>query len=393
MDKRIFWLAAGSFTISTEGFVVSSLLPEIAADAGISIPLAGSHITAFALAYALGGPILATLTGRLERRSVIVWTMAFFVFGNLMAAFGSSFETLLAARVVMALAAGLFAATAQATAVAMVDDHHRARAIAVVVGGTTVAVALGAPLGALIGTAIGWRGTFMTIAAVGTLAGAVLWWRLPRGLTGTPLSLGERVAGVMRPGVLPMLFTTLMTLTGAFAVFSYIAPLAMQGAGLSELALPAVLLAFGIGAVIGNIAGGQAADRFGATTTVCWSLGLVAVTLAALSAIPAFLPHEIAGPALIAMMIPWGVIGWAFPPAQSSRLVDLAPDAPALVLSLNVSALYFGVAFGSVVGGAVLDFGVASDLGWVGALFPVAGLAVTLIAGSRRPSPHAVAAE
>ena len=106
MDKRIFWLAAGSFTISTEGFVVSSLLPDIAADAGISIPLAGCLITAFALAYALGGPVLATLTGRQDRRSIIVWTMAFFVFGNLMAALGSSFETLLAARVVMGLLTG-----------------------------------------------------------------------------------------------------------------------------------------------------------------------------------------------------------------------------------------------------------------------------------------------
>jgi predicted MFS family arabinose efflux permease len=390
MDKRIFWLAAGSFTISTEGFVVSSLLPDIAADAGISIPLAGSLITAFALAYALGGPILATLTGRQDRRSVIVWTMAFFVFGNLMAAFGSTFETLLGARVVMALAAGLFAATAQATAVAMVDGHHRARAIAVVVGGTTVAVALGAPLGALIGTAIGWRGTFMAIAAIGTLAGFVLWWRLPHGLTGTPLSLRQRVAGVMRPGVLPMLLTTLMTLTGAFAVFSYIAPLAMQGTGLSELALPGILLAFGIGAVIGNIAGGQAADRFGATRTVRWSLALSAAILFVFSAIPA-LPHAYAGPALILAMIPWGVVGWAFPPAQASRLLAIAPDDAPVVLSLNGSALYLGVALGSVVGAEVLRAGSPADLGWVAALFPLIGLAIVVTARGSRPAAVAPA--
>ncbi|MBN9067540.1 MAG: MFS transporter [Rhizobiales bacterium] len=379
MDKRIFWLAAGSFTISTEGFVVSSLLPDIAADAGISIPLAGSLITAFALAYALGAPILATLTGRQDRRSIIVWTMAFFVFGNLMAALGSSFETLLAARIVMALAAGLFAATAQATAVAMVDDHHRARAIAVVVGGTTVAVALGAPLGALIGTAIGWRGTFMAIAAVGTLAGFVLWWRLPHGLTGTPLSLGERVAGAMRPGVLPMLFTTLMT-----------PPLAMQGTGLSELALPAVLLAFGIGAVIGNIAGGQAADRFGAARTVCWSLALSAAVLFAFSAIPA-LPHAFAGLALILAMVPWGVVGWAFPPAQASRILAIAPDDAPVVLSLNGSALYLGVALGSVVGAEVLRVGSPADLGWVSALFPLIGLAVVLATAMRGKRSAAIA--
>ncbi|MBN9075081.1 MAG: MFS transporter [Rhizobiales bacterium 65-79] len=390
MDKRIFWLAVGSFTISTEGFVVSSLLPDIAADSGISIPLAGYLITAFALAYALGGPILATLTGRQERRPVIIWTMAFFVLGNLMAAFGSSFETLLGARVVMALAAGLFAATAQATAVAMVDGHHRARAIAVVVGGTTVAVALGAPLGALIGAAIGWRGTFMAIAALGTLAGVVLWWRLPRGLSGTPLTLRQRVAGVARPGVLPMLLTTLFTLTGAFTVFSYIAPLAMQGAGLSELALPAVLLAFGVGAVAGNIAGGQAADRFGATRTVCWSLALGAAALIVFSAIPA-LPHAYAGPLLVAAMVPWGVIGWAFPPAQASRLLAIAPDDAPVVLSLNGSALYLGVALGSVVGAEVLRVGSPADLGWVGALFPLIGLAIVLGAYALRHRSVAVA--
>ncbi|TIR84795.1 MAG: MFS transporter, partial [Mesorhizobium sp.] len=175
MDKRIFWLALGSFAISTEGFVISSLLPDIAADAGISVPLAGSLITAFALAYAIGAPILATLTGEWDRRRVILWTLVFFVIGNIVAALSSSFELLLIARIVMALSSGLFAATAQGTAVALVDDHHRARAIAVVVGGTTVAVAVGAPLGALVAAIAGWRGTFFAIAGLGALAGAILW--------------------------------------------------------------------------------------------------------------------------------------------------------------------------------------------------------------------------
>lgn len=385
MDKRLIWLAVGSFTISTEGFVISSLLPDIAADAHISVPLAGFLITAFALAYALGTPILATLTGEWDRRSVILSTMALFVLGNLGAALSSSFELLLLSRIVMALSSGLFAATAQATAVALVDPHHRARAIAVVVGGTTVAVAVGAPLGALIAAFAGWRGTFFAIAGMGALAGVILWLRLPRGIEGTRLPLKQRLAAALVPGVRPILATTLLALTGAFAVFSYIAPLAIEGAGLGEMALPGMLLAFGVGAVIGNIAGGQAADRFGATRTVNWSLGLSAVFLLALSAVPALLPRDWAGPVLIAMMVPWGIVGWAFPPAQASRIVNLAPDAAPIVLSLNGSALYFGVALGAAVGGLVLRYGSPVDLGLVAALFPLAGLGVVAAtARSRR---------
>lgn len=392
MDKRLFWLALGSFTISTEGFVISSLLPDIATDAGISIPLAGTLITAFALAYAIGTPILATLTGEWDRRRVILWTLTFFVIGNLVAALSSSFELLLIARIIMALSSGLFAATAQGTAVALVDDHHRARAIAVVVGGTTVAVALGAPLGALVAAFAGWRGTFFAIAGLGALVGAILWYRLPRGIIGTRLPLRARLSAAVRPGVMPILLTTTLALIGAFTVFAYVAPLAIESGGLSPIALPGMLLAFGVGAVIGNIAGGQAADRFGATRTVGWSLALSAAMLVMLSVIPAFLPQHLAGPALMAMMVPWGIVGWAFPPAQASRIIKLAPDAAPIVLSLNASALYLGVALGAVVGGAVLRYGVPADLGVVAAVFPVIGLGV-VVAGRWAARPVAMPAE
>jgi predicted MFS family arabinose efflux permease len=292
----------------------------------------------------------------------------------------------------MALAAGLFAATAQAMAVALVGPHHRARAIAVVVGGTTVAVAVGAPLGALLAAFAGWRGTFFAIAGMGALVCVILWFGLPRGIAGTRLPLRRRLAAGLVPGVRPILLTTVFALTGAFAVFSYIAPLAIEGAGLDPIALPGMLLAFGVGAMIGNFAGGQAADRYGATRTVAWSLGLSAFFLALTSAIPALLPHEMAGPALIAVMVPWGIVAWAFPPAQASRIVKLAPDAAPIVLSLNGSALYFGVALGAGVGGLVLQVGAPVDLGVVAALFPLAGLGV-LLAEVRAARMAAVPAE
>ena len=376
MDKRLVWLAVGSFAMSTVGFVFASLLPSIAADTHTTVPMAGYLMMTFSLAYAVGAPVLSALAGEIDRRRVLTAAMLTFVAGNLIAAVSSSFAALLAAQIVMGMSAGLFAATAQATAVSLAGPEHRARAISVVVGGTTFAVALGAPLGSLIATFWGWRGTFLSIALLGIVCAAILWVRLPHGLRGVKLTLSERLATVGRPGILPALATTLLYLTGGFIIISYLAPLAIEGAGLPALALPGMLLCFGVGAVIGNLGSGYLADRLGATRVVVLSLLMsVAVSLAIAFGLK-LLPQAWSGPLLLGIMVPWGIIGWAFPPAQASRIVGYAPQLAHLTLGLNASALYFGIAFGTVVGGRVLEFATPSDLGLVAAVFPLVALAV-----------------
>ncbi|BCH23807.1 MFS transporter [Mesorhizobium sp. L-8-10] len=388
MDRRLVWLAVGSFAMSTVGFVFSSLLPAIARDAHISVPHAGYLITAFSLSYAVGAPVLSALAGAIDRRRVLAVTMLFFVAGNAGAALSSSFETLLAAQILMGMAAGLFAATAQATAVALAGPDHRARAIAVVVGGTTFAVALGAPAGSLIAALWGWRGAFLSIALLGFACAAILWMRLPHGVRGTSLTLRERLTAIGRPGILPSLLVTLLYLTGGFTIISYLAPLAIDGAGLPGLAMPAMLLAFGVGAVIGNMASGYVADRIGATRMVVLSLLMSTAICIVLALVLKLFPHDVSGPLLIALMVPWGIVGWAFPPAQASRIVGYAPDLAHLTLSLNASALYFGIALGTVVGGRILEYATPSDLGLVAAAFPLAALVMLWVS---RPSPVAVA--
>lgn len=389
MDKRLVWLAVGSFAMSTVGFVFASLLPSIAADTNTTIPMAGYLMMTFSLAYAVGAPVLSALAGEIDRRRVLTVAMLTFVAGNLIAAVSASFAALLAAQIVMGMSAGLFAATAQATAVSLAGPEHRARAISVVVGGTTFAVALGAPLGSLIATFWGWRGTFLAIALLGIVCAAILWVRLPHGLRGVKLTLSERLATVGRPGILPALATTLLYLTGGFIIISYLAPLAIDGAGLPALALPGMLLCFGVGAVIGNLGSGYLADRLGATRVVVLSLLMsVAVSLAIAFGLK-FLPQAWSGPLLLGIMVPWGIIGWAFPPAQASRIVGYAPQLAHLTLGLNASALYFGIAFGTVVGGRVLEFATPSDLGLVAAIFPLLALAVIWV--SNRSSALAAA--
>lgn len=386
MDKRLIWLAVGAFAVSTVGFVFSALLPAIAADAHVTIPEAGHLITAFSLAYAVGAPVLSALAGAVDRRKVLGAAMLAFVAGNLAAAISSSFGVLFSAQVLMGMSAGLFAATAQATAVAMAGLEHRARAIAVVVGGTTFAVALGAPAASLIGNLWGWRGTFLSIAALGLVCATVLLWHLPRGSRGAKMTLGERFAVVGRPGVLPALAVTFLYLAGAFTVISYLAPLAIEGAGLPRIALPGLLLAFGAGAVIGNLSSGYFADRIGATRVVVLSLIASATICVIMALMLKLVPHDMAGPLLMGLMVPWGIVGWTFPPAQASRIVGYAPDVAHLTLGLNASALYLGIAFGTLIGGRVLEMATPADLGLVGAALPLLALAVLTATRGRRPA-------
>ncbi|MEJ1118925.1 MULTISPECIES: MFS transporter [Phyllobacterium] len=387
MDIRLVGLALGTFAIGIEGFVVASLLPEIAGDTGVSLVQAGYLVVTYAFAYAIGAPIVAALTGALDRRIVLAGSALVFVLGAILASISPTYILLLIARLLIAVVAGLYAATAQATAVAISQPHHRARAISVIVGGTTLAVAFGAPLGAFISSFAGWRGTYLFIALIGVLATLIVWLLLPRGLYADKMTLAKRLSVIRHPGLLPALLTMLLYMTGGFAVYTYIAAVAVEGTGLSREYLPIILLAFGVGAAFGNFLGGQLADRFGATKTVIAASILNTVALILVSWIMT-LPHEFAGIVLIAHMVVWGVIAWMFPPAQASRILAIAPESAPLALSLNYSALYLGVAIGSMIGGLVITNLGLNYLGTVGSIFSILGLAVIRLARTARPKEH-----
>lgn len=386
MDIRLVWLALGAFAIGAEGFVISTLLPSISADTGVTLPQAGYLVLAYAVAYAISAPLLAALTGAAARRNVLVTAALVFAAGAVGASFATGYWPLLGARVVMAAMAGLYAATAQATAVTMSEPAHRARAIAVVVGGTSLSVALGAPIGGLIAGFVGWRGTYLFIAALGVAAALAIAVMLPGTIRGEHRSLRERLSVLSLPGVVPALLTTFFYMVGPFAAFIYLSPLTTTAVGLDKAWLPAVMLAFGVGAAIGNTLGGQMADRIGADRTVILGSLLNAVFLVLLSIVP-HLDATVRIPAFIALMVPWGIVAWVFLPAQVSRLVGLAGGAAPLVLSLNGSALYLGTAGGALLGGQILTHGTVYDLGWVSAIFPVVALAILTVRRVPRAEP------
>jgi predicted MFS family arabinose efflux permease len=384
----LYWLALTAFAIGTEAFVISGLLPVIASDVHISIVVTGQLVTAYAITYAVGSPILAVLFNNIDRKFTLVVALVCFIAGNLAAATADGFAVLLLSRMVMAIGAGLAMPTANAVAIALAAPEKRGRAIAVVTSGLTVSTVLGVPLGTMIGSGFGWRATFVLVAILGAVAPAGLVFGLPRGLPGGAASLAQRLAVARHGAVLRTLAATTLWSASIFTVFTYIA-VPLHNIGLTSSGISFALLVFGVAAAIGNTAGGRLVDRFGPAPIAAFALAQLTVALALESVTLKYVPPEFAAYVMMALLFLWGLAGWAFYVSQVVTLVRLAPDAPMIALSLNSSAMYFGIGIGGMIGGVVLSTLGPTDAGWVGACGLAMALALTLWRKPQgEPKPH-----
>jgi predicted MFS family arabinose efflux permease len=387
----VFWLALAAFAIGTEAFVIAGLLPIVSADLQISVAATGQLVTAYALAYALGSPILAVAFNNFDRRDVLTLALSGFIAANLLAVAATSFPLLLASRVLMAMGAALCTPTAIGVAVALASPERRGRAVALVTSGITVATVIGVPLGTMVGNQFGWRATFVMVAALGAVALAGVLYGVPRGLPNSTATLGERLAVARHPGVLYALATTVLWAIGGFTVFTYLA-IPLQGLGFNAADISLALLIFGSAAAIGNMLGGTLADRFGPLPTAAVGLAGMATALVLLSLALKSATPDHARYAVLLLVFGWAIAGWAFYPAQVASIIRIDPRSSVIALSLNASALYLGFALGGAAGGVVLSILGPTDLGWVGGSSVAASLAVLLFRSRQeRLKPYKIA--
>jgi predicted MFS family arabinose efflux permease len=389
----LYWLALGAFAVGTEGFMIAAILPRISADLGVSISAAGQLVTIFALAYAFSSPLLTTLTGSVARRTLLIASMAAFAGANLMAALAPGYWFLATARVLLALSAGLFVPSANALAGALVPPAHRARAIATVNGGITMAIALGVPLGAVVGTRFGWRMTFVGVALLSTFAVIGLVKGLPQGVGNgmTSATLRERLDVVRMPGIAVTLLTTTLWAAGGYTVYTYIAPFLYASTAIRGSQIGFVLFAWGASAGVGLFIGGSATDKLGPARVIGTALPSLAIALASLSLSAHYLAPSFALVPILLGIVIWGVSAWSFYPAQQMRLIGMTglKVAP-IILSLNASFMYIGFSLGAALGSLTLVDATASNLGFVGAVSEV--IALGLFASARyRTAQRAVA--
>jgi predicted MFS family arabinose efflux permease len=389
----IYWMALGAFAIGTEGFMIAPLLPRLAGDLKVSVAEAGQLVTVFALTYALSSPILTALTGALNRRRLLVFSMIGFAAANGVAFAARDYWMLMGARVLLAVAAGLYSPNANALAGALVSAERRGSALAIVSGGTSIAVALGVPLGSMVGARFGWRAMFVGVGILALIATLGLLAGLARDV-GSKLhvtSLRERIGVIRQPGVLRTLLVTTLWATGAYTVYTYIATFLHATAGIEGAYLSAVLFVWGLSAAIGIFAGGTLTDRHGPQPVIVLGLALTALAFASLSVSATFLSKAVAvGPIMVAIVV-WGLSAWAFFPAQQTRLIGVAGIRVApIALSLNASFMFLGFSLGAALGSATLIYAPPSALGWVGGLCVLLSLLLsvrTIRATAAMPEP------
>lgn len=248
MPLALYALAAGAFGIGVTEFVIMGLLLEVSRDLGVSVAAAGMLISGYALGVVVGAPILTVFTATWNRKRVLIGLMVIFIIGNAACALAPSYDLLMAARILTALAHGTYFGVGSVFAASMVGKDKQASAIAIMFTGLTLANILGVPAGTWLGQQFSWRMTFWAVTLIGLAALAVLILLVPTDRSRAAQS-GWRadLKAVSRASVLLGFLTTVLGFAGVFTLFTYIAPLLTQVSGFADTAVSPILLIFGGG--------------------------------------------------------------------------------------------------------------------------------------------------
>ncbi|WP_030676939.1 MFS transporter [Streptomyces sp. NRRL B-1347] len=387
MPLALLALAIGAFGIGTTEFVIMGLLPEVAGDFDVSIPTAGFLVTGYALGVVLGAPLMTALGTRISRKRMLMLLMGLFIAGNLLSAVAPSFGVMVAGRVVASLAHGAFFGIGSVVAAELVAPEKKAGAIATMFSGLTVANVVGVPLGTFVGQAIGWRITFVIVAALGVVGLVGVAKLVPDLPKPEGVSLRHEISAFRNVQVLLAMAMTVLGFGGVFAAITYITPMMTEVAGYSESSVTWLLVLFGLGMVGGNLIGGRFADR-ALMPMLYVSLGALALVLAVFT----LTAHNKIASAVTIVLI--GALGFATVPPLQKRVLDQASGAPTLASAVNIGAFNLGNALAAWLGGIVISMGLGYTApNWVGAVLAASALVLAILSAAlerRSPAPTKV---
>lgn len=374
MNPALLALAIGGFCIGTTEFAAMSLLPWMAGDLGVSVPVAGWAISSYALGVVVGAPLLTILAARWNRKHLLLGLMGLYALANAATAFAPSFGWVVFERFLAGLPHGAFFGVGAVVAAHVAGPGRRGQAVAVMMIGLTIANIVGVPLATWMGQFLGWRSAFLAAAALGLIS----WIGVAAGTPSVPVASDRNVLSeikALKNGPLWLVFAAgAVGFGGMFAVYSYVVPLLTGVSGIPASVVPWVLALFGLGMTLGTLWGGKSSDK-SVNKTVWLGFGTTALVLL-----------------LIALVAPWawpaalsigalGIVTQILGLSLQARLMDLSPRAPSLGAALCHAGLNVGNASGAWFGGLVLSAGWGSVApAWVGLGLTIVGAGLYALA-------------
>ena len=436
LPLAIWAMVIGAFAMGADEFIVAGVVQEIAADLKVTLGAVGLFESAYAIGVAIGAPLFTAIGSRVSRQRMLLATASVFVVGNLVSALGPNYNVIMAGRIISAMAHGAFLGIAAVFAADLVAPQARGRAIATVFAGLTASTVLGAPIGAAVGRALGWRATFWSLVFMGALTLLGLLVLLPRrrqeskaahpvsmheghhsyehtadaqvahaqqseahapdhgdhhiisdadlagldahalahmGGAGQAASLRQQIRALGRRSVWLSLLITLLGYGGVFTSYVYLAPQLTEVAGFDSVWITPLFLLFGVGLFVGNTLGGRLADKYGMAAVV----GTVGVLALVLFLMTFAIQSQVS--AIVGLLI-YGTAAFAVVAPLQLRVMSEAGDAPDVASAANISAFTLGSAVGIWLGGTAIDSGLGlTSVNWVGGLISLSGLLVALI--------------
>jgi len=384
MNPRALVLTLSAFAFGSTAFIFAGVLETMAQDLGVTTAVAGQLQTSYVLVSALLGPPLAWLLGKADRKVVLAAALGFGALANLACAMAPGFQSLLALRTLVGLAAAIAGPTASVAAAALVPPERRGSAVAMVMGGMTMAFVIGIPLGSFVGAHFGWRSTFVLAGALTAIAFAGVITLMPS-VRPPPPSAGGRIA--LAP-LLPLYAGGFLCFAANMTVNLFIAPVVRVGAGVTGAGVGVFQMVIGLGSIVGLSLGGRAGDRGeGREWLITCFLGQLLAMSLHVAATSHLTPPGLPSQLMVAMAIFIASTSlFSLMPVLSSRIIQTSQGAP-LAMAVNGSVNSMGQALGSAVGGfALATVGVPGiPLSAIG--ISVAGLVMTILLIPRRTSP------
>ena len=378
MDKRVYLLTIVSFVVGMVELIIGGILDLVAMDLGVSLGQAGLLITIFSVTFAISAPILSVLTAKIERKRLTLVTLFVFLVGNLVAVVSPSYSVLFISRMISAASSSLLIVLCVVMAANIVEPQYRGRAIGIVNMGVSGSLVLGIPFGLMLGNTFGWRAPFIFISALSILSIAGIYFFMGRVAPTAQVSLGKQLASFKNYKLLFAQLTSVILLAGHSTLYAYLTPFVKTTLGLGGTWISIIYLIFGISALSGGAIGGTLADRFGEKPTI---LSIIAIFSVAIFSIP-YTTFTL--PVFLIVLVIWGMMSWAITPPMQSYLMGVSPETSNIQISLNNSAVHLGIAFGSLIGGVVIELASVEKNATVGGLFAIVALCTGLISMAKR---------